>query len=141
MHLVSQEHPALSTVSTPVPHGEDCFTTITDMWDLLRKSKGCGLAANQVGITKRIILVATPHFTGAIINPVITKLSGNKKASREGCLSFPNQQKKISRDGLIVIEGFDENWVPIKKKVRALTAFAFQHEIDHLNGVTIMERG
>lgn len=140
MQIVNQEHPALSTVSAEVPHGDDVFATVAEMRDLLFKTSGCGLAANQVGITKRIIILNTLGFMGAIINPVITKESGKLKRSPEGCLSFPKLHVDMKRDNIVTVGGFDENWNPIKKKCRALTAFAVQHEIDHLNGITIQNK-
>ena len=77
-------------------------------------------------------------FMGIVINPVIVKRSGKIKISKEGCLSFPNTPaKNMQRDNVVVVTGYDENWQPIKKKCKALTAFCIQHEIDHLNGLTI----
>ncbi len=82
----------------------------------------------------------TNGFSKAIINPVITKTSGKLKLGKEGCLSFPGKRVDMKRDNIVVVEGFDEDWNPIKKKVRALSAFCVQHEIDHLNGITITGR-
>lgn len=120
-----------------VTNGEDVKDLISAMWKIMFANGGIGLAANQVGSLKRVIIVNTNGFSCAIINPVITKLSGKTKNSKEGCLSFPGKKSTIKRDNLIVVEGFDENWSPIKKKARALSAFCVQHEIDHLNGINI----
>jgi len=120
-----------------VERGEDVSDLISQMWKIMFKNKGVGLAANQVGVLKRVIIVNTNGFSCAIINPVITELSGFVKNSKEGCLSFPGKQSVMKRDNRVIIEGFDADWNPIKKKVRALSAFCVQHEIDHLNGINI----
>ncbi len=131
----------LNQKALEVPHGEDVSEIVAGMFEAMRKGKGVGLAANQVGILKRIIVVNTPGFCSAVINPVITKYSGKLKTSVEGCVSFPGKRVNKRRDNSIVIEGFDANWQPIKKKVKALSAFCIQHEVDHLDGITILNNG
>ena len=128
---------ALSQVAKSVKVGEDVTEVVESMWLTLIKAEGIGLAANQVGLLQRIIVVNVKGFSTEIINPVITKWSGNTKLSRESCLSFPGKIVKVKRDACVTLEGFDRNWNPITKRCRALTAFCVQHEIDHLNGVTI----
>lgn len=128
----------LSYVATDVKHGTDLSSLIDNMWGAMLKAKGVGLAANQVGHRVRVIIINVNGFSTEIINPVITKKSGKLKLSTEGCLSFPGKQVKVKRDNQIVVEGFDRYWIPIKKKCRALTAFCVQHEIDHLDGITIV---
>jgi peptide deformylase len=140
MEIKTGNYKTLTQVAAPVPHGEDVKGLICDMWQVMSKHNGIGLAANQVGALKRVIVVHTNGFSTAIINPSITKLSGKVKNSKEGCLSFPKLTKTMKRDNIVVVEGFDENWNPIKKKVRALSAFCVQHEIDHLNGITISNK-
>lgn len=127
----------LKQVAIEVPHGEDVKPLIAEMWSIMRAHKGIGLAANQVGVLQRVIVVSTTGFTGAIINPKVTKWSGSLKRSTEGCLSYQGRKVSVKRDNIVVVEGFDQNWKPIKKKIRALSAFCVQHEIDHLNGLTI----
>jgi peptide deformylase len=141
MKIKTGNFETLTQVAAEVPHGEDVKAVIDEMWKVMLHNSGIGLAANQVGLLKRIIVVHTNGFTSAIINPVITKESGKLKLSKEGCLSFPGKNIDMKRDNIIVVEGFDENWNPIKKKVRALSAFCVQHEIDHLDGITIVNKG
>lgn len=137
LELKKNNFETLHQKAIDVEFGSDVKELITEMWQIMSDNKGIGLAANQVGVLKRVIVVHTNGFSTAIINPVITKLSGKVKNSKEGCLSFPGKQSAMKRDNIVVVEGFDENWNSIKKKVRALSAFCVQHEIDHLNGINI----
>jgi peptide deformylase len=139
MYIEKKGSECLSLVAHSVERGLELNSFIDDMWKTLIASKGIGLAANQVGYLLRVIVINVNGLSTEIINPVITKRSGRTKLSSEGCLSFPGKQVKVKRDSQIVVEGFDRNWNPIKKKCRALTAFCVQHEIDHLNGITIVK--
>lgn len=119
---------------------------IEDMVETMHKYDGVGLAAVQVGILKRIIVVDiyeenTPVVK--LINPVIVKQKGEREVD-EGCLSFPNQFAKVKRPTEVVVEGLNENGKKVKIKAVDLLAQALCHEIDHLNGITfvdIMEPG
>ncbi len=138
MEIVKGDNLILHSVAQEVLHGEDVSQLVSDMWATLRTTTGVGLAANQVGILKRVIIVNDTNFISEIINPVITQRMGKVKQSTEGCLSFPLKTRTIKRDSVVVIEGFDVNWNPIKKKCRGLLANIVQHEVDHLNGITIV---
>lgn len=127
----------LTQVANDVPYGENVDKLLTAMWIIMRDYQGIGIAANQVGSLQRVIIINTNGFVSEIINPVITKYSDNIKLSTEGCLSVPKKQAKIRRPVMVIVEGFDKKWNPIKKKVRAIQAFCVQHEIDHLNGILI----
>jgi peptide deformylase len=129
----------LKQVSEEVPFGCDNSLSIFDMWAALDKTNGVGIANVQIGYADRIIIINTDKCKMVIINP---ELSEGKypKLSKEGCLSVPNMQVKVKRFNHIVITGFDENWNPIKKKLKALSAFVAQHEVDHLNGITIADK-
>jgi peptide deformylase len=129
----------LSQVAQFVPYQEDVSELVADMWAVLRQHNGGGLAANQVGVLKRVIVLNTKKFRGSIVNPVITMSSGSKR-SEEGCLSFPGRRVTVKRYKSIVVEGFDASWQPVKLSLRGFASFAAQHEIDHLNGITIMDK-
>jgi len=120
--------------SIEVKHGKDISDLLDDMW---LASTGVGLAAVQIGVLQRVIIINTPKLQAVIINPVITNRGKQTKMSREGCLSFPGKMVNVKRNNIIEVEGFNADWNPVKFKCRALTAFCVQHEIDHLNGVTI----
>lgn len=131
----------LATVCSPVPEGKDVTELLTNMRAVLRSRDGIGLAANQIGYTDRVIIIDIPGgFQSALINPEITKRSRQIFISKEGCLSFPKRLVPISRHKQITIHGFDENWEPIGLKLRGLASACAQHEIDHLDGVTIIDR-
>jgi len=127
----------LYIVAEEVPVDEDMSGLVLKMLRIMQDSNGIGLAAPQIGESKRVIVVGTKNLRLCLINPIITKRKLGKALSEEGCLSFPGLLKKIKRDKQIVVEGFDIDWNPIKRKLRGLDAFIVQHEIDHLNGITI----
>ena len=106
-----------------------------------------GLAAPQVGISKRIIVVDIKS-TGmgekpdlqVYINPIITNRSTETERGREGCFSTGNVCGIVDRASAITIEGFDRNGIPLKEDYRGFTARVFQHETDHLDGIRFPDR-
>ena len=112
---------------------------IDDMVATMHQVGGVGLAAPQIGVSLRVVVLQMPGEEPiAIVNPEIVKRSLGKVRSTEGCLSFPGKKVIMIRDKLITVKGFDANWNPIKLKLRGLAGMCVQHEIDHLNGVTIV---
>ena len=119
---------------------------LEDMVETMHKYDGVGLAAVQVGILKRMIVIdiydeKTPIIK--LINPKIIKTKGEREVE-EGCLSFPNKFANVKRPVEVVVEGLNENGEKVKIKAVELLAQALCHEIDHLNGITfvdIMEEG
>ena len=140
MEVVKAGHPALSTVCAEVPHRTNCHNLIDRMRTVMQMWGGIGLAANQLDECVRVIIFRRGSDTLAVINPVITRSYGGRSSAREGCLSFPalTKQPLIGRANSVVLEGFDENWKPVKFKLKKLAARCAQHEVDHLNGVTIV---
>lgn len=116
---------------------------IVDMVQTMGRGQGVGLAAPQVGVLKRIIVVQT-DLKGqrilALINPKITKKGSGKEKGEEGCLSFPGIFLEIKRAKEVEIEALDINGKEIKFKAQGFLARVFQHEIDHLNGVLFFDR-
>lgn len=137
MRILTKGAPELEKVAKEVPYGEDVSGLCLNMINTMTKARGVGLAANQVGVLKRIIVVRAPKFKGCIINPVITNHTSGYVVSKEGCLSFPGKLVDKKRHNKITVEGFNQDWEPVKVNVNGLTAFCLQHEIDHLNGITI----
>lgn len=138
--LVHSSHPVLRQQAAPVFTAEDVSQVIDDMWFILgngQNRRGIGLAAPQIGVSKRIIVVNVDSTKFCILNPVIVKRWGGKRPSKEGCLSFPGMQKKIMRDRFITVQGLDENFQAMQRKCSNLIAAVVQHEIEHLNGITI----
>tara|TARA_B110000438_G_scaffold291782_1_gene329187 strand:- start:1358 stop:1975 length:618 start_codon:yes stop_codon:yes gene_type:complete len=113
---------------------------IFDMKDTLREASGVGLAANQVGILKRVIVLNIPGQTEmqAYINPEITNKYGVREVS-EGCLSFPSYSGIINRSVKITARYLDEMGGKIKITAEDLLSQALEHEIDHLNGILFID--
>ncbi len=113
---------------------------IKDMVDTMHKFDGVGLAAVQVGILRRIIVIDLYDEKPVIklINPVITKTKGEQEVE-EGCLSFPNKYAKVKRPAEVTVEGLDENGKKIKITGTGLLAEALAHEVDHLNGIVLTD--
>lgn len=114
---------------------------IEDMVDTMHKYDGVGLAAVQVGILKRILVIDiydenTPIVK--LINPVIIKTKGTQEVD-EGCLSFPNKYAKVIRPNEVTVEGLNENGEKVVVKGKGLLAQALAHEVDHLNGIVLTD--
>lgn len=111
-----------------------------DMLLLMKTAKGVGLAANQAGIDKRMLVVDLSDGEGPfyLINPVIIEKCGMAKGE-EGCLSLPNTLVNISRAEEVEVTALDENGKFITIKASGLLARVLQHEIDHLNGKLIID--
>lgn len=120
---------------------EKIQTLIDDMIETMHKYNGVGLAAVQVGILKRVIVIDLYDDKGPIIliNPVIIKIKGEQEVD-EGCLSFPNQFAKVKRPAEVVAEYTDRDGKRIKVKAKELLAQAICHEVDHLNGEVFMDK-
>ena len=105
------------------------------MIDTMIKSDGIGLAANQVGILKRIIIVSDEGNIKVLINPEITYFSEEKVPFEEGCLSLPETFLTITRSENIMVKYRDLKGKPRIEKYFGLTARIIQHEVDHLDGI------
>lgn len=104
------------------------------------KVKGVGLAGNQIGILKRVIVVLTKQGPKGFINPKILKFSKEKEIGKEGCLSLPGLWLEIKRPRTAEISAIDETGKEIKISAEGFLARVFQHEIDHLDGILFFER-
>jgi len=112
------------------------------MLEVMDEAEGIGLAASQVGVLKRLFVWRHPE-TGeplAFVNPVITERSAEVQAESEGCLSVPNFTVEVPRAERVVVEACDLEGNPITCEATALMARIMQHEIDHLDGVLILDR-
>lgn len=137
--LVASNDPILHKIAEEVQEGEDVSGIIKTMIKVLQRHRGAGLAAPQIGVSKRIIVMSsdTPGYEQEIINPVITKRYGGRMNMTERCLSFPGVPVKKQRYKRIVVEGLDKRGNKIKRQAKGFAACVVQHEVDHLNGVTI----
>ena len=112
---------------------------IDDMFDTMYEYNGVGLAAPQVGVLKRIIVVDTGDDPRVLINPVIVESDGTQTGD-EGCLSNPGKYGKVTRPNHVIVEGLDRNMQPVRMEGEGLLARDFCHEIDHLDGHMYVEK-
>jgi peptide deformylase len=127
-------------------------TLIDDMVETMREAPGVGLAAPQIGLSERIIVVEyferaedeekedAPKKVWAVLNPEIIKASEEKLMGVEGCLSIPGLVGEVERHAAVQIKGMNRHGKPMKIKAEGWLARIFQHEIDHLNGVLFTDR-
>lgn len=114
---------------------------INDMLDTMYEAMGVGLAAPQVGVLKRIVVIDVGEGPIILINPVIIESSG-EQCGEEGCLSVPGKSGQVTRPDVVKVKALDENMEEFEMEGEGLLARAFCHEIDHLDGkmyVTIVE--
>ncbi len=118
----------------------EILNIIKDMAETMYDDSGVGLAAPQVGVSKRIILVdGEEDGLIVLINPMIVKSEGEVVAE-EGCLSIPGIYSQVKRASKVTVKALNENGDPIEITKEALIARALQHEIDHLDGILFVDR-
>jgi peptide deformylase len=111
---------------------------VEDMFETMDAAKGVGLAANQVGIARRVAVVDADGDRFALIDPVILEAEGRETAE-EGCLSIPEIYGDVTRPSRVVIEATDQDGNRYRKEATGLKARAVQHEIDHLDGILFLD--
>ena len=111
---------------------------LDDMKDTLIKAEGAGLAAPQVGILRRVIVVSDGETITELVNPEIIATQGEQNGL-EGCLSVPQKYGMVKRPLIVTVKAQDRNGYPFTMTGQDLLARAFCHEIDHLNGVLYTE--
>ena len=112
---------------------------IDDMIETMQQSNGVGLAAPQVGVPLRVIVIQMPGEQPiAIVNPEIVERAGEQEVT-EGCLSVPNYIGELKRSAKVTVKGRDRTGKGIKIKAAGLMAEALEHEIDHLNGILYID--
>jgi peptide deformylase len=127
---------------------KDMQQLIDDMIETMREAPGVGLAAPQVGISQRLIVVEygdedddeTPKKLYVVINPEIVKLSEETVEGVEACLSVPGLAGTVKRHESVVVKGLNRHGRPIRIKASGWLARIFQHEIDHVDGVVFTDR-
>ncbi len=110
------------------------------MTALMHEAQGVGLAATQVGVLRRLFVFSDEGEDCVIVNPVITKRSDETEVDDEGCLSLREVLVPVERSSEVTLEGLDENGEPVKLELTLPTARVVQHELDHLDGVLIVDR-
>jgi peptide deformylase len=127
-------------------------TLLNDMVETMREAPGVGLAAPQIGLSERIVVIEyfekeeneekedAPKKVWAIINPEIVHASEERLMGVEGCLSIPGLVGEVERHAEVHVKALNRHGKPMKVKAKGWLARIFQHEIDHINGVLFTER-
>ena len=133
--------PVLNKTCKPVTEiTERIAELIEDMFETMYDADGVGLAAPQVGILKRIVVIdVTGEDPILLINPVIIETSG-EQTGNEGCLSLPGKTGVVTRPNYVKVRAYDEEMKPFEIEGTELLARAFCHEIDHLDGHLYVEK-
>lgn len=112
---------------------------LDNMRDTMYASKGVGLAAPQIGVSKRVIVVDVGQGLVELINPEIVDASG-VETDVEGCLSIPGVVGEVPRASMVVVKGLNRDGQVVKYQAKGYLARAFQHEIDHLDGILFIDK-
>jgi peptide deformylase len=137
--------PFLARKAVPVAAVDDRIRAlIRDMFETMYASEGVGLAATQVGVGKRVVVVDVSPVDEtiapvAVVNPEIVSRFGSVTGV-EGCLSVPGVQGEVCRAETVEVRGMDEQGKPLRISAAGILSRALQHEIDHLDGVLFIDR-
>ena len=132
----------LRTVATSVEDvNEEIQTLVDDMFDTMKDEKGIGLAASQIDVHKRVVVMDVSEEQDeprVFINPEIIKVEGST-ISEEGCLSVPNNYAKVERSEKVTVTALDRDGKPFELEAEGLLAICIQHELDHLKGKLLVD--
>ena len=139
--------PVLRTPAEGVDVFDDALRElVTDMFETMYHAEGVGLAAPQIGISKRVLVVDVREDgekTGrrlVLVNPSVAGESKKRDRSAEGCLSIPGLEEVVERASKVEIHGFDEHGTEVRLEAEELFGRVLQHEIDHLDGLLFVDR-
>ena len=139
--------PVLRTVAEPVQDFDQELQDLVEaMYERMFESRGVGLAAPQVGLKKRIMVLnsegdpSQPDLNLTLINPRIVERTGEKTLMDEGCLSFPEVYAEVQRPALCTVEAQDVEGNPFQEQYSGFVSRIIQHEYDHLEGVLLVDR-
>jgi peptide deformylase len=137
LHLLGS--PVLREHSAPVKVVDDAVRQfVDDLFETMHAAKGVGLAANQVGVARRVAVIDADDQKLVLINPQIVAVSG-KETGEEGCLSVPELFGDVTRPDHVTLEALDREGTPYRVELTGLPARAVQHEIDHLDGILFLD--
>ncbi len=141
LHLLGS--PVLRQRAAPVERVDDeVRRLVDDLLETMRAAQGVGLAANQVGVARRVAVVDVgEQDPGALvlINPVVVERGVELETAEEGCLSIPDIFADVERPLSVVVEALDRDGAPYRAAASGYKARAIQHEIDHLDGVLFLD--
>ena len=148
--VIKLPHPTLRRKAHKVVSFDaDLQRLIDDMIETMRDEPGVGLAAPQINISQRLIVVEYPENDSnpdakpkvfVLANPELTHVSDEKEKGIEGCLSVPNLYGEVERSKSVIVQGKNQRGKKITIKADGWLARIFQHEIDHLNGILFVDR-
>ena len=133
--------PVLKTRAAPVDNFDHSLAHLTEeMLATMRENDGVGLAANQVGRLKRVLVASVEDEDYVIVNPVLSDRSETTERLQEGCLSIPGINVEVDRPTAVTVTGQDASGEPLRIEAQDMLARVLQHEVDHLDGVLILDR-
>jgi len=148
--ILTIPHPILHRKARPVTRFDrELQTLIDDMIETMRAAPGVGLAAPQVGVLARVIVVEyaeeeekedAPQRLYVVVNPKLKITSPATEIGIEGCLSIPRMQGEVERAVEVIVRGLNRHGQPVRIKAKGWLARIFQHEVDHLDGVLYTDR-
>jgi peptide deformylase len=142
-HVVKYGDPALRSVARPIDRFDDALAEeVRRMGRLMHDAYGIGLAATQLGVMHRVLVYRTEMegAVAALVNPVLEWASKDKETAEEGCLSLPGVAVEVERPVHVRVRAQDERGEPIQVEASGLEARVIQHEMDHLDGVLILDK-
>ncbi len=142
-HVRKLGDPVLRAAAVPVDRFDERLRNeVARMGELMRDALGIGLAANQVGVLHRLLVYRAYEDDPvvALVNPVIEWRSEDTETAEEGCLSLPGVHVEVERPARIRVRAQDERGEPLEVEAEGLRARVIQHEVDHLDGILILDR-
>ncbi len=153
LEIVTYPNEILKKKTSPVKTVDSEIKDIVEnMKQTMYKNEGIGLAANQVNLPLSIMIIDTTastsryeidenqeHFKGVLINPELIE-AGGEHVMKEGCLSFPGLQVEVKRFSNVLVKAINEHEEEVILNLSGFPAIVFQHESDHLNGITFIDR-
>ena len=141
LHLLGS--PVLRQQAAPVARVDDVVRQLVDdLLETMRAAKGVGLAANQIGVARRVAVVDIGEEDPpplVLINPVILERGDEQETAEEGCLSIPEIFGDVERPARVVVEALDRDGKKFRAEAHGYKARAIQHEIDHLDGILFLD--
>ena len=140
LEIITRDNPRLRLKARRVPKVDDSVRRLMDdMVDTMLDAPGVGLAANQVDVQLRVIVMKVDNQVYTLANPEVVRSSG-EQIGYEGCLSVPGYIGEVARAEKVTIKALNRNGKEVRIKGEGLLARAIQHEIDHLDGVLFTDR-
>jgi peptide deformylase len=141
LHLLGS--PVLRQKAAPVARVDDAVRQLVDdLFETMRAAKGVGLAANQIGVARRVAVVDIGDEDPpplVLINPRIVERVDEEETAEEGCLSIPEIFGDVKRSQRVVVEALDQEGRTFRAEAHGYKARAIQHEIDHLDGILFLD--